>query len=121
MALLPRPFRLVPLWCSDKKDDPSRPLILHTLPADTDAGPSTNGSTSNNGSGKENSNNTLHPSTLAIPRLISVVEKIKREYLSSLTPGPEKRGLWQYTETGLVGGVEMERPSLERVLSGKTK
>ncbi|GMK57282.1 hypothetical protein CspeluHIS016_0401160 [Cutaneotrichosporon spelunceum] len=43
----------------------------------------------------------LHPATLAAPRLVSLVEK--------------------YTETGLVEPTQAERPSLERVLGGKTK
>ncbi|EJT45807.1 hypothetical protein A1Q1_05720 [Trichosporon asahii var. asahii CBS 2479] len=58
-------------------------------------------------------NSTLHPATLAIPRLISVVEKVKREWLKT------HNEVWQYNVSGHM--KSQERPSLERVLSGKTK
>ncbi|BEI84124.1 hypothetical protein CcaverHIS002_0407280 [Cutaneotrichosporon cavernicola] len=85
------------------KNNPTRPLVLHTIPLEPSTKPG------------------LHPATLAAPRLVSLVEKVKREYIASLSPKKEKQGLWQYTETGLVVPAETERPSLERVLSGKTK
>lgn len=58
-------------------------------------------------------NSTLHPATLAIPRLISVVEKVKREWLKT------HEEVWQYNVSGNM--KSQERPSLERVLNGKTK
>ncbi len=78
-------------------------MVLHTIPAEPSSQPG------------------LHPATLASQRLVSVVEKVKREYIAALVPRGDKQGLWQYTETGLVSPTETERPSLERVLSGKTK
>lgn len=58
-------------------------------------------------------NSALHPATLAIPRLVSVVEKVKREWLKTHDE------VWQYNTSGNMKSTE--RPSLERVLSGKTK
>lgn len=39
-----------------------------------------------------------------IPRLISVVEIVKREYLKSLPKARVRVGLWQYNELGCVEG-----------------
>ena len=44
----------------------------------------------------------LHASPRSIPRLISVAEIIKREYLKTLIPGPESNGLYQYNYLGYV-------------------
>lgn len=40
------------------------------------------------------------PSTSTVPRLVSVVEIIKREYLQAVIPGPCATGLHQYTQLG---------------------
>lgn len=58
-------------------------------------------------------NSALHPATLAIPRLVSVAEKVKREWLL------KHDDIWQYNVSGTL--KSQERPSLERVLNGKTK
>lgn len=55
----------------------------------------------------------LHPATLAIPRLVSVAEKVKREWLAT------HDDVWQYNVSG--AATALERPSLERVLAGKTR
>lgn len=102
-----------------RQEHPGRPLILHTLPPPQPPTPSSSTSTS-----------TLHPSTLTAPRLISVVELIKRSYISQLrdkkSGGKGKHGaagLWQYTESGLVGESEIrdEGDDLQRAISGKNK
>ncbi|KAF5363376.1 hypothetical protein D9756_000012 [Leucocoprinus leucothites] len=64
----------------------SRPLVLHTLPRDPP------------GQTKGDLNNV----TLVIPRLISVVEIIKREYIKILvdTHSPRLVGLHQYNQLG---------------------
>jgi len=68
---------------------------------------------------------TLHPATTSAPRLISVVEQIKREYVvQSGTKGKRpSRGIWQYTESGLlpVEPRDDEEDPLVRVLEGKTR
>jgi hypothetical protein len=74
-------------------------LVLHTRPDPAAAASSS-------------SSSTLHQATLAAPRLISVVEKVKRGHPA---------WLWQYTTSGMLEPVVEERPSLARVLGGKTK
>ena len=68
---------------------------------------------------------TLHTATTSAPRLISVVEQIKREYVvQSGTKGKRpSRGIWQYTESGLlpVEPRDDEEDPLVRVLEGKTR
>ncbi|PIL32170.1 hypothetical protein GSI_05415 [Ganoderma sinense ZZ0214-1] len=88
------------------------PLVLHTFPASTKG----KGSVPNGDSGSETQNdgppvdsaakgakpNRLHPSMATIPRLVSVVEIIKREYLKTLDPALAQAGslsgLHQYNE-----------------------
>ncbi|XP_006456962.1 hypothetical protein AGABI2DRAFT_212192 [Agaricus bisporus var. bisporus H97] len=64
----------------------SRPLVFHTLPRDP----------------PDQANNDLHNVTSIIPRLISVVEIIKREFLKRLHEKHSKRlvGLHQYNQLG---------------------
>ncbi|KAF9445218.1 hypothetical protein P691DRAFT_676081 [Macrolepiota fuliginosa MF-IS2] len=64
----------------------SRPLVLHTLPRDP---PGQTTGVSNN-------------ATLVIPRLISIVEIIKREYMNALHEkhSPRLVGLHQYNQLG---------------------
>lgn len=70
-------------------NDGAKPVVLHTLPNPNPKAPSTTSSTSSS-------------STLLIPRLISVVEIIKREYLKTLEMKHSTRlsGLHQYNEVG---------------------
>lgn len=105
---------------SSIQDNPHRPLILHTLPPSTEP---------IKGQPKKTS---LHSCTTNVPRLISVVEQIKREILAprGSVKGKEKgkrnvRGIWQYNQSGSLpldsdNGEGGEDP-LMRVLSGKTK
>ncbi|KAJ7596726.1 hypothetical protein C8J56DRAFT_1158767 [Mycena floridula] len=65
----------------------NEPLVLHTLPGDK---------------AQEVKPDSLSPTTTAIPRLVSVVEIIKREYIKSLELKFSTRlhGLHQYNEIG---------------------
>lgn len=64
----------------------SRPLVLHTLPRDPPS----------------QTTGDLNNATLVIPRLISVVEIIKREYIKLLGDTHSQRfvGLHQYNQLG---------------------
>ncbi|ORX36866.1 hypothetical protein BD324DRAFT_627488 [Kockovaella imperatae] len=86
---------------------------------------------------------SLHPCTLTVPRLISVVELIKRQYLLELDKSGKGKGkhratgLWQYTQSGLLsdsadrdqaGGPNRlksdafkDPEALKRVLEGSTR
>lgn len=102
------------------QDNPGKPIILHTLPSN----PSSNGlpeviasagtvqgnserieelpeeekvNAAMNGIAKAKCN-----STQIIPRLISVVEIIKREYFKSKEPGLQNTGLYQYNYLGFL-------------------
>lgn len=88
---------------------------MHTLP------PSNAGNTS-----KADKASSLNPALLATPKLVSVVEKIKREYMAyvntdSIGKGKNKAvGIWQYTESGtLESGTE--ELGLDSILEGRTK
>ncbi|KAH9902515.1 hypothetical protein C8Q73DRAFT_670726 [Cubamyces lactineus] len=101
-----------------------RPLVLHTLPAAKGKSPETraedtnadvDGASSAGPKAKAKKTEGLHPSMATIPRLVSVVEIIKREYLKTLDPGLAERGslsgLHQYNEIGDImeaGYVERE-------------
>ncbi|KZT19239.1 hypothetical protein NEOLEDRAFT_1026282, partial [Neolentinus lepideus HHB14362 ss-1] len=102
----------------------SKPLILHTLPAKktqsmiTDAAQPVNATKSKN-QGKQG----LSPSTAAVPRLISVVEIIKREFVK-LDGSPEERTLHQYNEMGCLEqpgetDEDTRRNALMKALEGK--
>ncbi|KAI0654683.1 hypothetical protein C8Q70DRAFT_1026408 [Cubamyces menziesii] len=110
-----------------------RPLVLHTLPAakgkspetqadgEADRGPDAGGGSA--GSKGKAKKEGLHPSMATIPRLVSVVEIIKREYLKTLDPGLAERGslsgLHQYNEIGDIveaGHVEQEADAEEERL-----
>ena len=124
---------------AEVQENPLRPLVLHTLPAPLStaissphlpplhlpADPSDEVSAEAKMSEPEKTppQTSLQPSLLTTPKLISVVEIIKREYLASLSgKGKHKAtGLWQYTETGLLPSEFGEKMSLETVLSGKMK
>ncbi|KAM5544610.1 hypothetical protein V8D89_001508 [Ganoderma adspersum] len=95
-----------------------RPLVLHTLPASKGKGPAPDDESETQHGGpahpaeSEHSHsaengakaNRLHPSMATIPRLVSVVEIIKREYLKTLDPALAQAGslsgLHQYNEMG---------------------
>jgi hypothetical protein len=92
--------------------------VLHTLPAVNKRGSIISGKTGvdagDNDETQANDTATkdkkgLSPSTTIIPRLISVAEIIKREYLLAMDARrmPDLVGLYQYNEIGCIeSGVE---------------
>ncbi|KAJ3559422.1 hypothetical protein NM688_g349 [Phlebia brevispora] len=85
----------------EKNED--RPLTFHTLP--NSRPPATGGTeTSGDSPPAEAKPNRMHQSTALIPRLVSVVEIIKREYVKKLDPILAEQGclsgLHQYNEVG---------------------
>ncbi|RDX43990.1 hypothetical protein OH76DRAFT_1389803 [Lentinus brumalis] len=77
-----------------------RPLVLHTLPASKGKARAS----VQDAVAEEKSSKGLHPSMTTIPRLVSVVEIIKREYLKTMDPALAEAGslsgLHQYNEVG---------------------
>lgn len=117
------------------------PLVLHTLPAAKRSVNATREEGENEreeGSKRQGSagkGGGMHGSMATIPRLVSVVEIIKREYLKTLdgrlAEGGTLYGLHQYNEIGDLeeggyieksGSAEEERASsLVRTLQGKNQ
>ncbi|ODO08953.1 hypothetical protein L198_00692 [Cryptococcus wingfieldii CBS 7118] len=108
-------------------DVPDVPIVYHTLPPPPSASSSSKGPGSSSSKPTPKANNGLLPVTTTIPKLVTVVERVKREYIESILSGRGKkvdkkgkgkgkgkggeegeekekevtgRGLWQYTETG---------------------
>ncbi|KAI0759561.1 hypothetical protein BD413DRAFT_596190 [Trametes elegans] len=112
-----------------------RPLVLHTLPAAKGKLPARAGAASAEEPPSKSPRamaGKLPPSMATIPRLVSVVEIIKREYLKTIDPTLAEAGclsgLHQYNEIGDVedGGYvergedeEARMESLARALQGK--
>jgi hypothetical protein len=99
------------------QENPERSLVLHTLPPANSEASSSNPSSS-----------SLSSALLATPKLVSVVEKIKREYMSYINAkdvgkGKNKAvGIWQYNESGTLSqGEEQQELGLESILEGRTK
>jgi hypothetical protein len=99
------------------QENPDRSLVLHTLP------PANSESSSSN-----SSSSSLSSALLATPKLVSVVEKIKREYMAYINSkdvgkGKNKAvGIWQYNESGALSqGQDQQELGLESVLEGRTK
>ena len=100
-----------------------RALVLHTLPAPKGKGPAgPEEPNAQDDGGKKEKEERLHPSLATIPRLVSVVEIIKREYLKTLDPvlaqGGSLSGLHQYNELGtledIYGQEEKEQTEEDR-------
>jgi hypothetical protein len=71
---------------------------------------------------------SLGSALLATPKLVSVAEKIKREYMAYINSkdigkGKNKAvGIWQYNESGTLSqGQEQQELGLESILEGRTK
>ncbi|KAG6877564.1 hypothetical protein C0993_006061 [Termitomyces sp. T159_Od127] len=89
-----------------------RAIVFHTLPAPTAEG----------ARGPGDAPRRLSKATTAVPRLLSVVEIVKREFLKSLEAkrSPRLAGLHQYNEIGCVEtAVDEDRAAeIRRALSG---
>jgi len=120
------------------EENEEKALVLHTLPAAVKGKSRKNDTTevaAGEGNGPQNkphlSQGTekekqkgLSVSTITIPRLISVVEIIKREYLAAMDAkrSPNLVGLYQYNEVGsLEDGVENEREEGEEDAEDRRK
>ncbi|GJE92376.1 hypothetical protein PsYK624_085300 [Phanerochaete sordida] len=86
------------------EENPDKPLTLHTLPPPPRVPQGVPDAPVPAPAEKEKEKEKLHPSMALIPRLISVVEIIKREYVKLLDPVLAERGqlagLYQYNELG---------------------
>ncbi|CED85475.1 hypothetical protein [Phaffia rhodozyma] len=105
------------------KEHPTRSLTLHTLPF---VPPSKDSVDSASSSESRTTPSNRQASASSIPQLISVVELVKRTFLSLLSPlldgsdassgekvdrwveQARERGLWQYNETGILEDIEHE-------------
>ncbi|KAF7297351.1 hypothetical protein MIND_00968500 [Mycena indigotica] len=77
----------------------SVPLVFHTLPASSSK--SAEQSNVGTSSRPDRDSNGLSPTSLLAPRLISVVEIVKREYLKAMA-ADKITGLYQYNEVGIL-------------------
>lgn len=87
------------------EENPDKPLTLHTLPAPPQAAREAQDAAAPDApTPADGRAEKMHPSMALIPRLISVVEIIKREYVKLLDPMLAERGqlpgLYQYNELG---------------------
>ncbi len=99
--------------------------MLHTLPASKGKARAS----VQDAVAEEKSSKGLHPSMATIPRLVSVVEIIKREYLKTMDPALAEAGslsgLHQYNEVGDLADAGAENAeedrleSLARALQGR--
>ena len=89
--------------------------MLHTRPPKT--------ADEDSASQSAKSTSSLHSCTLSAPKLVSVVEVIKRRYLAEHPESGKHRaeGIWQYTKSGLLELPLGEEPDLAKVLEGKGK
>ncbi|CCM04689.1 uncharacterized protein FIBRA_06875 [Fibroporia radiculosa] len=119
--------------------NPEKPLSLHTLPAAKGKAPARGEATGGEvqleaaTSATQDKSTRMHTSTSMIPRLVSVVEIIKREYLKTLDPAlsdaGKLSGLHQYNEVDALDDIdsgdsietaeEKRQKELAAVLRGK--
>ncbi|KAG6837728.1 hypothetical protein H0H93_003530 [Arthromyces matolae] len=88
--------------------DDNKPICFHTLPA-------TNSSKTINTDQEASSTPKLSKATTAVPRLLTVVEIVKREFLKSLRlkSSPRLAGLHQYNEIGFLDAPDIPSISSE--------
>ncbi|KAF8599678.1 hypothetical protein BDV93DRAFT_609115 [Ceratobasidium sp. AG-I] len=104
------------------KENPTRPLILHTLPVKSTTREESQ--TDLEGGGKKQ---RISPATNDVPRLISVVEIIKREFKGASLHQYNEVGCLEALESGgpvVVAGIpnnagEERQAALEKALEGK--
>lgn len=123
--------------CMGTQENEEKALVLHTLPGaikskktevaadDKESQEVPQGTDADNKEKK----GKLSVSTITIPRLISVVEIIKREYLAAMNAkrSPDLVGLYQYNEMGSLenetgeDGEEDRAKMITEALSGTKK
>ncbi|KAN0138918.1 hypothetical protein V8E53_003306 [Lactarius tabidus] len=116
------------------EENEEKALVLHTLPAvnkrgsiisgKTGVDTGDNDETQANDTAKKDKKKGLSPSTTIIPRLISVAEIIKREYLLAMDARrmPDLVGLYQYNEIGCIeSGVENDVDERDEGAEDRTK
>ncbi|KAG5351451.1 hypothetical protein E4T56_gene12631 [Termitomyces sp. T112] len=96
-----------------------RPIVFHTLPATPRAEGADKSSDKTQGGTSVNQNTSkLSKATTSVPRLLSVVEIVKREFIKSLVAkrSPRLAGLHQYNEIGCLEDFEtnVEKPEEDR-------
>ncbi|TFY72052.1 hypothetical protein EVG20_g978 [Dentipellis fragilis] len=92
-----------------------RPLVLHTLPAKPKDEQVNGVAEGTETRGEKTKEKSMASATATIPRLVSVVEIIKREYLKTIDMQKEleKSGLYQYNEIGYLEEEQEVEESLE--------
>ena len=102
--------------CLTRQETTDRSLVLHTLPPNSESSKSDSAASS------------LNSALLATPKLVSVIEKIKREYMAYVNASDKGKGknkavgIWQYNESGtLAEGQPQQELGLESILEGRTK
>ncbi|KAH8981589.1 hypothetical protein EDB86DRAFT_2812794 [Lactarius hatsudake] len=93
------------------EENEEKALVLHTLPAANKGGSLMQDDNDETDIAMKDKKKGLSPSTITIPRLITVAEIIKREYLLAMDAKrlPDLVGLYQYNEMGCIeNGVENE-------------
>lgn len=107
--------------CQSEQKEPDTPLVLHTLPSSRPPQQEVGTATAEDPKKPDTTDEAKTPkkqklpsSTATIPRLISVAEIIKREYLKKLDPANSDTGslygLHQYNE---IGHLEEAEPSAD--------
>ncbi|KLO05773.1 hypothetical protein SCHPADRAFT_910801 [Schizopora paradoxa] len=96
------------------KENPEKPILLHTLPHATkrdapEAATKVDPQKDKEIEDSEKATSTHQPSVSNIPRLASIVEIIKREYLKELPQSLVKSGLYQYNRLGVLEENESAR------------
>ncbi|KAF8056570.1 hypothetical protein FPV67DRAFT_1382302, partial [Lyophyllum atratum] len=98
-----------------------RPIVFHTLPLKPKTAQDINaGDTAQDPaapSRQKSSTSKANSATLAVPRLLSVVEIVKREFIKSLEAkhSPRLAGLHQYNEIGCLEDLETSAEEPEEV------
>ncbi|KAG6917759.1 hypothetical protein DXG01_001164 [Tephrocybe rancida] len=108
-----------------------RPLVFHTLPADSkpsNANEDASGSTASDNPQPTSNTSKLSKATTPVPRLLTVIEIVKREFIKSLEAkhSPRLTGLHQYNEIGYIeallppvkASTEDRAEEIRRALSG---
>lgn len=118
---------------NEPQENEDRPLVFHTMPAEPRPEPAEHSAAPKPLA--ERKANKLHPSLALVPRLVSVVEIVKREYVKLLDPSLAEQGclsgLHQYNEivhldvaasnAGPTDAEEQRLEALTHALQGRKK